>query len=83
MTTGLLVWYWLSSFLLAALLYRPVKKFILVSRIRKAERTLKRETTPIERKEMEKKTIPLAVVIVVTFSFLFNRILLARFFLSR
>jgi hypothetical protein len=80
LNTGLLIWYWVSSLILAALLYRPVKKFIYVSRIRRAEKKLKRETTEAERKEMEKKTIPLAVAIAVTFSFIFNRIILTKYF---
>jgi hypothetical protein len=80
LTTELLIWYWISSLILAALLYRPVKKFIFVSRIRRAEKKLKRETTEIERKDIEKKTIPLSVAIAVTFSFIFNRIILTKYF---
>ncbi|UCE79476.1 MAG: hypothetical protein JSV13_02260 [Nitrospiraceae bacterium] len=80
MTTGMLIWYWISSLILAALLYRPVKKFIYVSRVRRAEKKLKRETTEAERKEMEKKAIPLSVAIAVTFSFIFNKIILIKYF---
>jgi hypothetical protein len=80
LSTGLLIWYWISSLILAALLYKPTKKFIFVGRVRKAERKLKRETTEIEKKEIEKKTIPLIVAIVVTFSFIFNKLILFKYF---
>jgi hypothetical protein len=45
----------ISSIILAAILFRPTRKFIFVQRVRKAERKLKRELTEEERKEIEKK----------------------------
>ena len=83
MTTGLVIWYLISSIILAAILFRPTRKFIFVQRIRKAERKLKRELTEEERKEIEKKIIPMTVVIVVTFAFIFNKILISQYFLSK
>ena len=38
----LVLWRWISSIILAALLFVPTKKFIFVQRVRKAERRLKR-----------------------------------------
>lgn len=83
MSTGLTVWTWVSSLILAALLYKPVKNLIYVGRVRKLERTLKRESTEDERKAMEKKTIPLVVVLVITFSFLFTKVLVGKYFLGK
>lgn len=80
MTTELLIWYWISSLLLAAILYKPTKKLIFVRRVRRAERKLKRETTQEERTGIEKKTIPVTVAIVITFSFIFNKIIIFKYF---
>ncbi len=83
MTTGLLIWYLISSIMLAAALFRPIRKFIFVQMVRKAERTLKRDLTEQERKEIEKKIIPMTAFIVVTFAFIFNKILIYNCFLSK
>ena len=83
MTTGLLIWYMISSILMAAILFRPVKKLIFVQKVRKAERKLKRDLTEEEKKEAEKKIIPLTAFIVVTFAFIFNKIIISQSFLSK
>jgi hypothetical protein len=82
-TTGLMVWYWVSSLLLAVLIFRPAKKFIMASKVRRLEGKLKRQLTDREIQEIEKKTIPVTALIVVTFSLVFNRLLISKFFLSR
>ena len=64
MTTGLLIWYLATSILMAAILFRPVKKFIFVQKVRKAEGKLKRELSEEERQELEKKSVPVTAVIV-------------------
>jgi hypothetical protein len=83
LSTAIFAWYWISSLFLAFVLYKPVKKFIFVQRVRKGERKLKRELTEEEKNDLEKRTIPVAVIIVLTFSLLFNRILIGKFFLSK
>ncbi len=82
MSTGVFVWYWLSSIFLAIVLFKPAKKFILVQRVNKAERKLKRPLSEEELKNLEKRSIPMTVFIVLTFSLLFNRILIGKFYLS-
>ncbi len=74
------IWYWVSSIFLAVLLFRPTKKFIFVQRVRKAERKLKRDLTEEERKNLEKRTIPMVAFIVVTFSLLFNGIIMEKYY---
>lgn len=83
MTTGLLIWYLLSSIILAAVLFRPTRKFIFVQKVRKAERKLKRDLTEEERKDIEKKIIPTIAFIVVTFAFIFNKIIIYNYFLPK
>ena len=81
MPTNIFVWYWLSSIFLAIVLFRPAKKFILVQRIRKIERKDKRKLSEEEVSAIEKKSIPMTVFIILTFSLIFNRILMGRYFL--
>ena len=81
MPTGIFVWYWISSIFLAIVLFRPAKKFIMAQKTRKAERNVKRQLTEEEIKEIEKKTIPITVFIILSFSLLFNRILMGKYFL--
>jgi len=80
---GFLVWFWATTIILAALLYRPVKRVIYVGRLRSLERKAKHAATDEEQRAIENKTIPLVVVLVVTFSFLFNRVLMAKYFLEK
>ena len=77
---GIRIWYWISSIGLAALLFRPAKKVILTQRVRKTERKLDRQLTEDERLDLEKRTIPIAVFIVTTFSFLFNSVITNKYF---
>jgi hypothetical protein len=77
---GIRIWYWISSIGLAALLFRPAKKMIFSQRVRRAERKLNRHLTEDERKDLEKRTIPITVFIVVTFSFIFNTVIMNKYF---
>jgi len=79
--TSIFVWYWASSIFLTILIFRPAKKFILVQRIRKIERKDKRKLSEEEISAIEKKSIPMTVFIVLSFSLLFNRILMGKYFL--
>ncbi|MGD8757841.1 MAG: hypothetical protein PVH78_03115 [Deltaproteobacteria bacterium] len=77
---GIRIWYWISSIGLAALLFRPAKKMIFTQRVRKTERKLDRQLTEDERRDLERRTIPMAVFIVITFSFLFNSVIMNKYF---
>ena len=77
---GIRVWYWISSIGLAALLFRPAKKVIFTQRVRRTERKLDRQLTEDERQDLEKRTIPVTVFIVVTFSFFFNSVIMNKYF---
>jgi len=83
MSTGLQIWFWVSTLILAGLLFRPVRKFMFVTRVRKLERKLNRKTTEQEQEEIKRKIIPLTAVIVVTFSMLFNFVLIGKAFLGK
>lgn len=74
------IWTWISSIGMAALLYRPVHKVIFTQRVRRTERKLDRPLTEDEIADLKKRTIPMTVFIVVTFSFLFNSALISKYF---
>ena len=74
------IWYWVSSLGLAALLFRPAKKFMLVQRLKRTAAKLKRPLTEDEINDLEKRTIPMTVFIVVTFSLLFNSVIIGKYF---
>ena len=74
------IWYWISSLGLAALLFRPAKKFIFSQRLKRATAKLKRQLTEDEIQDLEKRTIPITALIVITFSFLFNSVIMNKYF---
>ena len=76
----IVVWRWISTIFLAILLFKPVKKFILVQRVNKSERKLKRSLTEEEIKELERRTIPMIAIIVITFSMFFNNVIMNKFY---
>ena len=74
------VWFGISSIFLAFVLFKPVNKSIYVQRVRRAEAKLKRDMTEIERKELEKKTVPMSAIIVIIFAILFNSVIMGKYF---
>jgi hypothetical protein len=74
------IWYWVSSIGLAALLFRPAKKFIFLQRLKRTTAKFKRQLTEDEIQDLEKRTIPMTAFIVVTFSFLFNSAIINKYF---
>ncbi len=76
----IVVWRWISTIFLAVVLFRPAKKFILAQKLNKAERKLKRAMTEEEIKEVERRTIPVIAIIVITFSMFFNNVIMNKFY---
>ena len=74
------IWYWVSSIGLGAILFRPAKKFILLQRVKRSTAKLKRQLTEDEVQDLEKRTTPVAALIVVTFSFIFNSVIINKYF---
>ena len=70
--SGRFLWYWGTTALLAAALYFPVLRFIVVKRVRRLEREQKRESTAEEREATRKKSRLIAVLIAVAFAYMFN-----------
>jgi hypothetical protein len=74
------IWFWISSIGLAALLFRPAKKVIFSQRVRRTERKIGRQLTEDERQDLEKRTVPMTVLIVITFSLLFNSVIMNKYY---
>lgn len=74
--TGIILWYWGSTLVLAVLLYFPIRKLIWVASIRRLERHQGRPATDQERAERLRIARILAAMIAVTFAFLYNRTLM-------
>jgi hypothetical protein len=78
----LTIWYGFTSILLGVLLFFPVKKLILALNINRHQRKTQREITAEELAAFNRKVIVIAALIAVTFAFLYNKLVLLKFFTS-
>lgn len=74
------LWYGLTSVALGVLLFFPVKKIILALSVNRHIDKLKRELTPEETAVLTRKAAIAAAIIAVLFSFVYNKVLLLKFF---
>ena len=74
--TSSLVWFWITTWLLAALLYFPVHRLIWVMRVRRLEARTGNKATDEEVEALRVKTRLVAGLIVLTFGYLFNHVVL-------
>jgi hypothetical protein len=75
-STSSLVWFWITTWLLAALLYFPVHRLIWVMRVRRLEARTGNKATDEEVEALRVKTRLVAGLIVLTFGYLFNHVVL-------
>ncbi len=75
-----MLYYGFTSFIFGVILFFPVRKLILAINVNRHQRKVGRAITDEEREILTRKVTVLAVVIAVTFAFLYNRFLLARMF---
>lgn len=76
----IIIWYAVSSIILGLLLYFPVRRFIYAISINRLQRKENREATEKEKSEIRKRANLIAAVIAFTFAFLYNRVLMAKYF---
>ena len=69
---AVMLWYWVSTLLLAGLLYYPVSKLIWIVRVRGLERRLGRASDDDERSRERRRARLIGGVLSITFAFLFN-----------
>lgn len=72
--------YGITSLLLGILLFFPTRKMMLAMSINRHQRKVKREATEEEKDILKKKVTPLAAAIAVTFAFLYNKVVMVKFF---
>ena len=75
-STSSLVWFWITTWLLAILLYFPVHRLIWVMRVRKVEARTGAKATEEEAAALRLRTRLVAGFIVLTFAYLFNHVVL-------
>ena len=73
-------WYGITSFLLAAVLFFPVRKLLLAINVNRIQAKNKRAATEEEVQVLKKKANVIAAVICVTFAFFYNKYMMLKFF---
>ncbi len=71
-----LAWFWITTWLLAILLYFPVHRLIWVMRVRRLEARTGNKPAGEEVEALRLKTRIVAGFIVLTFAYLFNHVVL-------
>ncbi len=77
---GLIIWYGLSSFIFGLLLFIPTRKLILAMSINRIQRRTQKELTAEELAKLKKKVTIIAAVVSLTFAFIYNRVLMFKYF---
>ncbi len=76
----MLAWYGISSVVFGVVLFFPVRHLLLAINVNRHQRKVQRAITDEEREILKKKVTVVAAVLAVTFAFLYNRFLFAKFF---
>lgn len=76
----LTVWYGITSFLFAAVLFFPVRKLLMSLNINRIQAKNKRALTEEELRVLKKKVTVIASIIAVTFAFFYNKYMMLKFF---
>ena len=74
------VWYGITSFIFAAVLFFPVRKLLLALNINRIQNKNKRAVTEDEIETLKKKVNVIATIIAVTFAFFYNKYMMLKFF---
>jgi len=74
------MWYGVSSFILGLMLYFPIQKIILFFSISNFQKKLQRQLKKEEMTKVKKKISLLSAIISMTFAFLYNRVLMYKYF---
>jgi len=76
----LTLWYGITSFVFAAVLFFPVRKLLLSVNINRIQAKNKRAVTEEEVLVLKKKVNVIAAIIAVTFAFFYNKYMMLKFF---
>ena len=73
------LWYGVTSFIFAAVLFFPVRKLLMSININRIQNKNKRAVTDEEVKILKKKVNVIAAIISVTFAFFYNKFMMVQF----
>jgi hypothetical protein len=76
----LTLWYGITSFIFAAVLFFPVRKMLMAININRIQAKNKRAVTEEEIQILKKKVNVIATIIAVTFAFFYNKYMMLKFF---
>ncbi|RMG66914.1 MAG: hypothetical protein D6710_11955 [Nitrospirae bacterium] len=77
---GLIIWYGISSFVFGLLLFFPTRKLILAMSVNRIQRRTQREITSEELAKLKRKVTIIAAIVSLSFAFLYNRVLMFKYF---
>lgn len=78
MAGWVIAWYGLSSFLLGALLFWPLRKLILALSINRHQRRIQADIDDVDRERLRQRVTWVAAFIAMTFAFLYNHFIFFR-----
>ena len=73
------LWYGVTSFIFAAVLFFPVRKLLMSININRIQNKNKRAVTEEEVLVLRKKVNVIAAIISVTFAFFYNKFMMVQF----
>ena len=76
----MLIWYGITSFIFAGVLFFPVRKLLMAININRIQAKNKRAITEEELQSLKKKVNVIAALISVTFAFFYNKYMMLKFF---
>jgi hypothetical protein len=76
------LWYGVTSFIFAAVLFFPVRKLLMSININRIQNKNKRAVTEEEVLALRKKVNIIAAIISVTFAFFYNKLMIVQFLSS-
>jgi hypothetical protein len=76
----LTLWYGITSFIFAVVLFFPVRKMLMAININRIQAKNKRAVTEEEIQILKKKVNVIATIIAVTFAFFYNKYMMLKFF---
>jgi hypothetical protein len=76
----LTLWYGITSFIFAVVLFFPVRKMLMAININRIQAKNKRAVTEEEIAILKKKVNVVAAIIATTFAFFYNKYVMVKFF---
>jgi hypothetical protein len=76
----LTLWYGITSFIFAVVLFFPVRKMLMAININRIQAKNKRAVTEEEIAILKKKVNVVAAIIATTFAFFYNKYMMVKFF---